>query len=451
MVGRYPGTPYRVGGRTPGAASPFAMRNDPGSQSGRVPGNNPGSYGARSEPVTAEPLAWGHPHFDKPRGAPPRLWGDPKRPPRTAGEEAAYGSGPIPFATPLGGPLVPLGKLRPPRVPGLPLMWFLDLWDLGEAVHEWLHEGEASWTMGAAWTKCPTPTCAGGEDWQKVNTTSSCTPLPSCPVGQGSTPSLTYPIGSPIPANMRQVWFMTLTSGVGGELSGRYTVRQQYTRPATGDGEQPIFDPGNLVVLMAPVPDWVWPMRPPGYTQRPVQPPMRVRPPNPWLVEQRMVSNGFTQQPRRGQPWVRAWADQGLGVEVVLVIGGTIRTRRDGEEPAGPKKKTRASGPVLAAIRAVMGGVTETLDWIDALYQALPDDCKRGSSVESKVAALVSCGSRIDPVQAAWNIALMQATDAAIGKARQGASQAPIDAGIFAPNWAGGPFGGQSILGRVTR
>jgi len=105
-----------------------------------------------------------------------------------------------------------------------------------------------------------------------------------------------------------------------------------------------------------------------------------------------------------------------------------LRTPRRGER----ERKTRAGGGTIRIISTAVGQITEGMDWVEALWKALPKPLrKRGfSSPVDKARDLWANWDKIDPQRAVAEVVAMQIEDALIGRSSQGwrkvAQEAPF-------------------------
>lgn len=457
MPSRYPGGSYRRGAGRSSASERFAARRAPGGS------QNQGASSGPSETVDAEPLAWGHPHFAKPSNKPPMRplnetppggWRPVEGSPQSARydkpvvDDAAPTLGPLPMSL---GELVPLGRalagLNPLSDIALTLADVIFEWGDFANPHEgYVIEGPDHIPGYALGFQCPDPAVAGCV----IRYGSGSQPLGGCFIGQG------FPDQEPVVGNEAyiRVWRKQSFGApvFCGHALNRWDLLSQWTK-VTGTTTPELQPQRGYVPVPAVLPDWLWPMRQPGVAG--VDP--RVKPltltmrPNPYLVEQSLATNGFPFPRPVVRPRTRNLPSIYPDVSVRLVGPTTIRTRRDFEEPTGRNPKVRVLPPVMRLLHALMGQVLEVGDYVEALFDALPAECKKGKSrkrVDQMVEALLDCGSNIDPAQAIANLMLNQLEDAIIGAGAKQKAKAIADAGVWAPS-AGGVFGGNAALGQI--
>lgn len=457
-MARYP-TYFKYGGRgyryasgsgTQGAAN-LGRQTDPGRYGIRSSGYNPDGYVVR-DAETGSPLPW-TPTYS----TPPSSQGMGK----LLGEAEPARAGPTIDM----GPAINMGDLvaaarfamsfGPGPLKAASLLW--DLYDLARAIldaMEWLKNQNYPYADPGGWTLenfemchfygCNSPDNVGGTISSACNGGHGCYP-PDSYTGTKSTTILstwTYiEINHYIKHSLFMDWF---------------TPHSIWHR-IQASGNQPLSDlterPREVVGVVPAPPSFIDPMPRPGTSPVAVTSPLVRRPkrPSPYLVEQDMVTYGPRDLKRRYKsPFIKMLEDRKLDVQLVLLQGTTKRTRYQ-DELSGNKPKVKPSLPGWArVVMRAIGTATEVGDTIDALYWALPPDCRRkngGKSVSRKVNALLACGDRMNGAKALENIARNEIGDRAIAAGNRQAAQSLIDANMYGVT--GRPFGGNSILGKV--
>lgn len=221
-----------------------------------------------------------------------------------------------------------------------------------------------------------------------------------------------------------------------------YRARSPFygTRPVPDPDSAWISPPKNPVYMPTEVPNappWLDPNSSPIGVPVPVPmpPPYRVIPhrrPNPWRAPSERPQRGPAPAPRRS----------------VNTNPRTVERPIWNPEPgpsASPRPRPRFQRPrrgekerkMVAAIhqRSLLGllinGVTEGLDALYAVWDALPDRCKEGwrkPPPQIAAAQIYSCFEHLDLNQAAWNLLEEQFEDAVIGTLGQ--AQGRANAGL---------------------
>lgn len=122
---------------------------------------------------------------------------------------------------------------------------------------------------------------------------------------------------------------------------------------------------------------------------------------------------------------------------VVDTAGGRATTSRVRHELRAPRRnererKTRAGGGTIRIISTAVGQITEGMDWVEALWKALPKRLRKQgfSSPVDKARDLWRYWRYIDPQRAVAEVVAMQIEDTLIGKSSQGwrkvAQEAPF-------------------------
>jgi len=128
--------------------------------------------------------------------------------------------------------------------------------------------------------------------------------------------------------------------------------------------------------------------------------------------------------------------------DLIVPLGrGFVVTRGQGvhqlarAQPMERENKINATPRGLAVLRSVFGHVTESIDVLDALYNALPARYQRAHSLQGRITALTSRWREIDWTEAVFNIADAQVQDALAAQKAQGLQGVNRASGI-----AGGPY-----------
>lgn len=196
---------------------------------------------------------------------------------------------------------------------------------------------------------------------------------------------------------------------------------QQSAPPA---GWRPEQSPQFLPVYDTPpgvdYPPWIDPMGAPINKPAPDWPalPRWAKP----LIKPEAEPNPATDPQVGPEPARRV--DPNTGPTIVIEPGQQTRANPGKlSKPARPPKYTRERKAVIAVggvVRKLVNGVTETKDLIDALWKALPKDCKGHSgTLQSRMWDLYKCWSRIDIPNAIWNVISNEAQDRFYGKIGQ--------------------------------
>lgn len=331
-----------------------------------------------------------------------------------------------------------------------------------------INRAEHSANLPEGWIDCgPCTNCQGAGcgplQWQKQTTNLGGSGTPSDPCGNWppdpcngqTTQSGLEPIGSAISESAESVYLYGLRL----ETTNRYIQQYVYRRPVTGDpveegwyvppGQAPYYWPDELDDE-GPVP-WDWPEALP--IRKPAAPPV----PPPWRAIPAR-SPGFD---RTVQRTVRGHQRRVTGR---AQANRSVRLRPDAEarpqlqrfvprRPARARTRERKVAMRLAGTMAVLvNAVTEGVDFTDALFDALPEGCRRHKSgsragqhiitPQGKAHALWDCFAQLDLVSALENIALNQLEDWLLGKVGQRAGQAARDLGFDGPGIQTGPADG---------
>ena len=131
-------------------------------------------------------------------------------------------------------------------------------------------------------------------------------------------------------------------------------------------------------------------------------------------------------------PVVRTEVDAGSGRVVHSDTRHELRAPRRGER----ERKTRASSTTMRVITTAVGQITEGMDWVDAVWKAIPKHLRNKgfSSPVDKAREIWAKWAVLDPQRAVAEIVAMQIEDALIGRSAQGwrqvAQNAPFQRSI---------------------
>lgn len=172
----------------------------------------------------------------------------------------------------------------------------------------------------------------------------------------------------------------------------------------------------------------------------PEAPPGRGRPETPWPQGRRATYNYTIGRidvagSSAVSPNIRNLYAPGVSVQTMVNTQARARPRSNEKE-----RKIKANNKLTVFIKYALGAVGEVGDAIDALFDALPDDCRKGArGVTGRAQAIYDCFDNIDVEKAVTNLLLNHFQDMLIGKMASQRNEFMEELGLYSPNK---PFGG---------
>lgn len=273
-------------------------------------------------------------------------------------------------------------------------------------VTEWTGNGPGTCFQAGWQTKANSTDFAGWSGW-------STDPGVFCPIGQGNT---LYPTPSAVPGAKPYYTVWVKWNGTT-QWHDAFRKYQNLAYPAVP------ADPAPVVYPLAPVwPEpvqnpYVDPLTRPGEMPRPWNWPVPRRGPDRWpnplqVPGHRRVSG----EPRlRRLPFRQT---RRLTITVPPKGPPRLAVREVGPRlPRVPPTRERERKWVVSRSLPylIFGSVTEGIDAIEALWQALPESCQTGRGATQKAMDVYRCFDEIDPLEAIENFLLMELEDTLVG------------------------------------
>ena len=218
------------------------------------------------------------------------------------------------------------------------------------------------------------------------------------------SPPLPPPSGS-FDAKMQSTFY----NGTGSEIPGALAPKEKFV-----PHEKPAIDPR------------VYPLAARTGVVSEVAPPLRLRDRDTTaksalqagLAEKSSAHNEEPSYSRdRRAAGVFTLAVRGSGPPTYKVGVGTAWRRA----PKGAEKKGEAVSKGVWKLAKAAFEVTEAIDLLEAVHDALPEDCQNPATPQSMALALVTCFDRLDVNQAVKNVIYNQIEDAIVGYLGRGA------------------------------
>lgn len=133
-------------------------------------------------------------------------------------------------------------------------------------------------------------------------------------------------------------------------------------------------------------------------------------------------------QPSENDPALRPRARPlpGVGPTIQIDPGG-ITFKPPTHRPAPPSGRTKERKFIAnlppGTFARIINNITETVDVIDAIHDALPEDCQKGDTPQAKLQDLYNCYHRLDVGQAMINLRNEAAEDKIFGRIGSGAGK----------------------------
>jgi hypothetical protein len=200
-----------------------------------------------------------------------------------------------------------------------------------------------------------------------------------------------------------------------------------------------------------PLPWKLIPHRQPNPFRDPLEQPQRGPAPNPRPVPRPLPRprperrNDPRRDPRRN-PNVPRLPRPGPAIELFPRPGVRVRPSQPYRRPppGDREKKFIANLNNNSGLGRLIGAITEGLDLLDAFHDALPDNCKQGTTPQGKALDLFNCYDQIDGETALKNILGNQAEDAVLGALGSAAADA-YNNNPYNPGFATGPATGPAL------